>query len=299
MGRKFKIQNLQSAIRNLIMPTHKRHSLLCPNCKKLISISEKRCPYCGTAHPAAWWKNNIWTRGFNDPYLLVKSIIGVNVGIYVLSLLLNPKGLGSALNPLTFLSPSGQILVLLGATGKIPMDVYHRYWTLVSANYLHGSILHIFFNMVAFRQLGLLVAREYGVYRMFIIYTLGGVIGFLVSYFASVPLTVGASASLFSLAGALLYYGKSRGGVYGRTIYKQIGIWVIVLFIFGLLVPVIDNWGHGGGIAAGMGLGFWLGYQENKKENILHKLLAGSCALLTLLILGWVVLSGIYYRFMV
>ena len=281
------------------MPTHKRHSLLCPSCKKLISISEKQCPYCGTAHPAAWWKNNIWTRGFNDPYLLVKAIIGVNVGIYVLSLLLNPKGLGSALNPLTFLSPSGPILELLGATGKIPMDVYHRYWTLVSANYLHGSILHIFFNMAAFRQLGLLVAREYGAYRMFVIYSLGGVIGFLVSYLASVAWTVGASASVCSLAGALLYYGKSRGGMYGRTIYKQIGVWVIILFIFGLLVPMINNWGHGGGIAAGIGLGFLLGYQENKKENILHKLLAGSCAALTLLILGWVVLSGIYYRFMV
>jgi len=281
------------------MPTHKRQSLLCPNCKKLISISEKRCPYCGTSRPGAWWKNNIWTRGFNDPNLLVKTIIGVNVGIYVLSLLLNPKGLGSGMNPLTFLSPSGPILELLGATGKVPVDAYHRYWTLVSANYLHGSILHIFFNMAAFRQLGLLAAREYGVYRMFIIYTLGGVIGFLVSYLASVSWTIGASASVCSLAGALLYYGKSRGGVYGRTIYKQIGIWVIILFIFGLLVPVINNWGHGGGIAAGIGLGFLLGYQENKKENIFHKLLAGGCAVLTLLILGWVVLSGIFYRFLV
>ena len=71
----------------------------------------------------------------------------------------------------------------------------------------------------------------------------------------------------------------------------------LILFIFGLLVPMINNWGHGGGIAAGIGLGFLLGYQENKKENILHKLLAGGCAGLTLLILGWVVLSGIYYRF--
>ncbi|MGD9046320.1 MAG: rhomboid family intramembrane serine protease [Desulfobacterales bacterium] len=279
------------------MPTHKRQSLLCPGCKKLISVSEKRCPYCGTAHPSAWWKNNIWTRGFNDPYVLIKSIIGVNVGIYLLSLLLNLKGPGSAMNPLTFLSPSGQSLELLGATGKVPIDVYHRYWTLISANYLHGGILHIFFNMAAFRQLGLLVAREYGVYRMFTIYALGGVIGFLVSYLASVPWTIGASASVCSLAGALLYYGKSRGGVYGRTIYKQIGVWVILLFIFGLIVPMINNWGHGGGIAAGIGLGFLLGYQEIKKENIFHKLLAGGCAALTLLILGWVVLSGLYNRF--
>jgi rhomboid protease GluP len=279
------------------MPDHKRQSLLCPNCKKLISVSEKKCPYCGTANPAAWWKNNIWTRGFSNPYLLVKSIIGVNIGIYVISLLLNPRGFGLALNPLTFLSPSGQILELLGATGKVPIDAYQRYWTLISANYLHGGILHIFFNMVAFRQLGLLASREYGAYRMFIIYTVGGVIGFFISYLAAVPWTIGASASVCSLAGALLYYGKSRGGAYGRALYKQIGFWVIILFLFGIMVPMINNWGHGGGIAAGIGLGFLLGYQERKKENVFHKLLAGGCAIITILILGWAVLSGIYIRF--
>ena len=280
------------------MPAPKRKSLLCPNCKKLISVSEKMCPYCGTRNPAAWWKNNIWTRGFNDPYVLIKSIIGINVSIYVISLLLNPRGFGLALNPLTFLSPSGQILELLGATGKVPIDAFQRYWTLISANYLHGGILHIFFNMAAFRQLGLLVAREYGAYRMFIIYTLGGVIGFFISYLAAVPWTIGASASVCSLAGALLYYGKSRGGIYGHSIYKQISIWVIILFLFGILVPMINNWGHAGGIASGIGLGFLLGYRERKKENLFHKLLAGGCAVLTLLVLGWAVLSGIFYRFL-
>ncbi|MDJ0985762.1 MAG: rhomboid family intramembrane serine protease [Desulfobacterales bacterium] len=281
------------------MPAQKRQSLLCPNCKKLISTSEKHCPYCGTAHPAAWWKNNIWTRGFNDPYRLVKVMIGINIGIYAICLLLNPRGFGLGMNPLTFLSPSGQILELLGATGSEPIDADQRYWTLISANYLHGGILHIFFNMVAFRQLGLLVAREFGVYRMFIIYTLGGVMGFGVSVIAAVPWTIGASASVCSLAGALLYYGKSRGGVYGRALYKQIGIWMLLLFVFGFLVPIINNWGHAGGLAAGIGLGFLLGYQERKRENIVHKLLAGGLAVLTLLILGWAVLSGIYIRFMV
>jgi rhomboid protease GluP len=62
---------------------------------------------------------------------------------------------------------------------------------------------------------------------------------------------------------------------------------------------VINNWAHAGGIAAGIALGFVLGYQERKKENIFHKLLAGALAILTLLILGWAILSGIYYRFTV
>ena len=133
---------------------------------------------------------------------------------------------------------------------------------------------------------------------MFIIYTLGGVIGYIISYLAAVPWTIGASASVCSLAGALLYYGKSRGGIYGRTIYKQIGIWVIIIFLFGIMMPVINNWGHGGGIAAGIGLGFLLGYQEHKKENAFHRLLSVGCAVITILVLGWAVLTGIYMRFL-
>jgi len=67
----------------------------------------------------------------------------------------------------------------LGATGTIPIDALNRWWTLISANYLHGNILHIFFNMFAFKQIAPLVVQEYGVYRMFVLYTLGGAIGFL------------------------------------------------------------------------------------------------------------------------
>jgi rhomboid protease GluP len=200
------------------------------------------------------------------------------------------------MHPLTFLSPSDSSLLLLGATGTIPIDRFHRWWTLISAGYLHGGIIHIFFNMAAFRQLALLVSREYGVYRMLLFYTLGSIIGFWVSYIAGVHLTIGASAGVCGLVGALLYYGKSRGGVYGRTLYKQISGWVVFLFIFGLLVPGINNWGHGGGILAGIILGLLLGYQERKKENLLHKGLAGACAVLTLLVLAWAILTAVIYR---
>lgn len=159
--------------------------------------------------------------------------------------------------------------------------------------------MHIFFNMAAFRQLATVVIREYGVYRTVAIYTLGGVFGFLISYLAGVTFTIGASAAVCGLVGALLYYGKSRGGVYGSVLYKQIGIWVVFLFIFGFVVPGINNWGHGGGILAGICLGFLLGYQERKKENLFHKMLAGGCIILTLLALAWAILSGIYYRLIV
>ncbi len=277
------------------MTTHQRQSILCPNCRKLISASEQTCPYCGTSKPASPWKKLFWAWGLSDPHKFVNFIIGLNVGMYVLSILLNPRRANLSLNPLTFLSPSDTSLLLLGATGTIPIDRYHRLWTLVSAGFLHGGILHIFFNMMAFRQLAAIVNREFGIYRMFIIYTLSGIVGYWVSYLAGVAFTIGASASVCGLVGAALYYGKSRGGVYGTSLYKQIAGWIVILFIFGLLVPGINNWGHGGGILAGIALGFLLGYQEKKKENFFHRVLGGVCLAGTLLVLFWAVLTGAYY----
>ena len=216
--------------------------------------------------------------------------------MYVLSLLLFLSPSSFRLSLFSFLSPSGASLEFLGATGSAPVGINHQYWTLISASYLHGSILHIFFNMAAFRQLAALVSREFGVYRMFILYTVGGVVGFLVSWLAGVPWTIGASAGVCGLLGALIYYGKSRGGVYGRALYKQLSVWVVVLFIFGFVVPGINNWGHGGGILAGMLLGLILGYQEKKKENIFHKSLAGVCVLVTVLVLAWAVFRSVIFR---
>ena len=277
------------------MANPQRQSILCPNCKKLISASEAKCPYCGTKKPSSWWKNNSWTRGLRDSDQFVKIIIAVNVGMYLISILLNPRATGLSMNPLTFLSPSDTSLFIMGATGTVPIDEYHRLWTLVSASFLHGGILHIFFNMAALRQLATVVNREFGVYRMFVIYTVSGIIGFWISYLAGITFTIGASASVCGLVGALLYYGKSRGGIYGRNLYRQVFGWVVFLFIFGLIVPGINNWGHGGGILAGIIFGYLLGYQEKKRENLLHKTLAGLCAMATLAVLIWAVGTSVYY----
>jgi rhomboid protease GluP len=269
------------------MENQKRHSVLCPNCRRLISMDETQCPYCGLRNPGSRWKSNLWTGSLLSADNLVRNIIYLNAAMFILSIIISPSATQFSMSPFGFLSPGSQSLLLLGATGRIPIDAYHRWWTVISANYLHGSILHILFNMMALRQIGPLIIQEYGGYRTFAIYTISGVGGYLVSYFAGVSFTIGASAAVCGLIGAAIFYGKHRGGVFGQAVYQQVGGWAIGIFAFGFLVPGINNWAHGGGLIFGILTGFLFGYHEKNAENYYHRVVAGICVVATIGALVW------------
>jgi rhomboid protease GluP len=249
-------------------------------------------------NPGSRWRPSTLLRSLIREKEIIRIIISTNIIMFVLSLLLNPEQTTFSMNPLYLLSPDTKSLFLLGATGTIPVIVYGRIWTLVAANFLHGGILHITFNMIAFKQLAPLTIEEYGTSRTVLIYLGSGVVGFLVSVLAGVPFTIGASAAICGLMGAALYFGRSRGGLYGQLVYRQIGGWAITLFIFGFIVPGINNWGHGGGMAAGLILGFLLGYKGKRAETSVHRYLAAIGMVLTAGVLLWAVLSTIFLNFL-
>jgi rhomboid protease GluP len=237
---------------------------------------------------AGGWRFDNW---------IIPGILYVNIGMFIVTLLIHPLKTSFSLNPLTFLAPDNGSIMLLGATGSLPFYRLGRWWTLISANYLHGSLLHLVFNMLAFRQIAPSIVNLFGGSRMIIIYTVSGMFGFWVSCIARIPLTIGASAALCGLMGAALYYGKSRGGAFGQAIFQQIKSWIVGLVIFGLVVPGINNWGHGGGLICGIVCGALLGYREKSEENRFHQLMAVLLVTVTIGILIRAVGMGFFARF--
>jgi rhomboid protease GluP len=201
--------------------------------------------------------------------------------LYALMLAWDPNGISSG-NILTLFSPSTRALFLFGASGRIPVVGYDRWWTVVTAGWLHAGILHIFFNMLWIRQLAPPTSEMYGASRMIIIYTIAGIVGFTASTLAGIfihlPLiggagfTVGASAPIFGLLGALMHYGKRTGS---SIVGDQAKSWAVMLFIFGFIFPGVDNWAHAGGFAGGYVTAKFL--DPLKPERLDHLVAAFLC----------------------
>lgn len=254
---------------------------LCPSCGKLNSVNAPVCFYCGRRNPGLWGFGPSITRllgGMN----FARIVTTVCVAAYIISLLLDFR---SALRPrgvFDILAPSGPALDALGMTGAYAWAL-GRWWTLVTAIYLHGSLLHILFNLLWINQLAPAVEGLYGRSRLILIFTGAGVLGFVASNWVGVPFTIGASGSIFGLLGAMVYYGRTRGGTFGVMVLRQYGQWALVLFVLGFLMAGVNNFAHAGGFAGGYLAAMALGYSDRQRQTpSLHLAATGTIVLTAL-----------------
>lgn len=262
-------------------------SVVCRSCSLLVGVNDAECYHCGAKNPGLWGYAPLLKSLGND-LGFVYIVSGGCALLYLLTLAFDPGGVHSG-GILSLLSPSGPSLFVFGAAGAIPVFGYHRWWSLLSAGWLHGSLLHIGLNLYWVFQIAPLAAEMYGAGRTVIIYTVASVVGFFASsvfgyLLPGVPLiggahlTIGASAALFGLLGALVYTGR-RGG--SSMMSRQIQSLAIVFFIFGFLVPGVDNWAHAGGFLGGYLTGRWL--DPMAPEKLDHLVGAVVCLALTAL----------------
>lgn len=252
-------------------------AILCPKCQKLISSNESSCPFCGLSRPGLWGLTSTVRRlGLNLDF--PQLIVIFCAGLYGVSLLLDPSAIFKPQSPWDFLAPSGKASFLLGMTGAAPVWGYGHWWTLITAIYLHGSLMHIFFNMMWVRQLAPVVKDIFGPYRLFIIFTISGVCGFILSSFMGNLYTLGASGSIFGLLAAAIAYGHKMGS---SLFTRQFLQWAVLLFIFGLIFPGVDNWAHLGGFIGGYATAYLFSRNFVQNESLLTYIGAGLCIILT------------------
>ena len=274
-------------------------SVICRTCRNLVGVNDPVCFNCGTKNPGLWGYAPLLQRLGQD-LGFVNFVTALCVIFYLLSLAVDPTNIGMQ-GMMNMLSPSIQGLFLLGASGAVPVFQYGRWWTFLSAAFLHGSLLHIGLNLYWIRQLGPLTADVYGAGRMVILYTAGSVVGFAASTMAGAVFgqafligggmfTVGASAPIFGLLGALVYSGPTGGS---SEIGRQARSLALVLFLLGFVLPNVDNWAHAGGFVGGFLAGQFL--DPVSEERLNHLVGALVCLALILLSILWSVLTGLRF----
>ncbi len=237
-------------------PMARPSSTLCPSCGQLVGVKDAECLNCGRRNPGMWGLAHL-LRGFRDEGAFAQLVLWVCGALYLASLAVDLEGIRTG--GISF-ADSAQATESLRScserAGAIPVFGYGRWWTVLSATWLHGGVLHLLFNMYWVRTLAPETAQLYGAGRAVIIYTVSGVVGFVAStlaFFLPLPFflrgadfTVGASAAIFGLLGALLYYGRRGSSHVGR----QAKSLAIMLLFFGFVMSGRSTTGLTSGVWA-------------------------------------------------
>jgi rhomboid protease GluP len=159
------------------------------------------------------------------------------------------------------LTGGGTELQALLRLDKFAVELDGEYWRLLTVVLVHGSLIHLLFNMYALWIIGPIVEALYGPARYLAIYLLCGAAGSAASFAVSPEPSVGASGAIFGLFGALLVADRVHKPALtrnARNLTMQIGILIGINLVIGLSIANIDNAAHIGGLLAGAWLGFVL-----------------------------------------
>lgn len=168
-----------------------------------------------------------------------------------------------------------------------PVVQQGQFWRLLSSGFLHGSLLHVAFNMYLLFMLGPQLERNFGSLRFALMY-LGALFGgaLAVMLFDWDQPTLGASGAVLGLAGALGIAYFERGVNPKNS--PVFGL-VVLNLALPLLVPGISFWGHFGGVAAGALMGYlliWLP-MRSRGSSVANTISIGTAATVLLAALSY------------
>ena len=264
---------------------------LCPSCGTLVGAGATRCHQCGasmTFSMAAASRSIGRLLPATSP--ATYAILGLSCIIYIVSLLWTMRlgalsQIGGGISGLfNFGGIDGRVLARLGESAPLPYNLMQP-WRFVMAIFLHGSLMHIGFNMWVLMDIGPQIEELYGSARYFFIYIVTGIGGYLLSSSISGIPSVGGSGAILGLIGVLLAItmGKKSAGM--QMLRGHLVRWLIYIFVLGFLFRgSIDNYAHLGGLATGFLLGKIMTDRApmSSEERKRAYLLGWSATLLTL-----------------
>jgi rhomboid protease GluP len=232
---------------------------MCPNCRAFVTTNDKTCPYCDfkigpraidRRSPADLLGGLIPHARFTTSVILL-----INTGLYLamaIHSMQSSRG-GGVMNLDLY------TLALFGAKYG-PLVRGGEWWRLITAGFLHGGVLHILMNSWVLFDLGVQVEESYGTSRYVFIYILTTVTGFYASYLWSPTLSIGSSAGIFGLIGAMIAIGVSHRSAYGAAVRSLYMRWAVYGLLMGLLpLFAVDNAAHIGGLTGGFVIGYLAG----------------------------------------
>lgn len=207
--------------------------------------------------------------GFTAPATV--ALVAINVLVYLVTV---SQGSGVA-------QPGGRIFTDGALIGRA-IHENGEWYRLVTAMFLHGSLLHLAFNMLALYWLGTVVEQALGTWRFILLYFVSGIAGSAGALVLSSQdaLTVGASGAIYGILGALLVLEYRATGTFAG---QALGLIVVNLAIT-FAIPNISVGGHLGGLAGGILATFALAHYRYARPRSLGPALVVLIALVSVVL---------------
>ncbi|MFF4752398.1 rhomboid family intramembrane serine protease [Streptomyces sp. NPDC002514] len=257
---------------------------ICPECMVSASVGFQ-CPDCvrggsgtGQQPPAAASRPRTIAGGTvtSDPRLITKVLIGLNLALFLVQ-----QAVGDSFT--NRLELIGQAYVpVLGSVEGIAEGQYYR---LLTAMFLHASVVHILFNMLSLWWIGGPLETALGRARYVALYFVSGLAGSALSYLLAAPNqpSLGASGAIFGLFGATAVLLR-RLNYDMRPVIALLVINLIFTFSPGFNIA----WqAHIGGLVAGVITGYAMVHAPRKNRALIQY---GACALVLVVVVAMTVI---------
>jgi membrane associated rhomboid family serine protease len=243
---------------------------ICPECMVSASVGFQ-CPECvrdgsGTGHSPTASRPRTLAGGTitEDPRLITKILVGLNLAFFLVQLSVGER--------------FDERFELLGLAyvpglGSVEGVAEGQWYRLVTAMFLHGSVMHIAFNMLSLWWIGGPLEAALGRARYIALYAISGLAGSALTYLLAEPNqpSLGASGAIFGLFGATAILMRRLN----YDMRPVIALLVInLIFTFGWSNIAWEA--HIGGLVGGVMIGYAMVHAPRARRTLIQY---GVCAL--------------------